>query len=86
MFLHLYKSSNNIFELIDDFLLAIDFLEELEVDLFGHFETLFDLTVIEHFGFIIGTTKKDFGGLITLFLKLFDELVLIFNIGAVLFE
>lgn len=68
VFLGLDKSSDGVFEFWDDFLLSIDFLKELEVDLFGHFEALFDLAEFHNFGLVIGLSEEDLGGLIALFL------------------
>jgi hypothetical protein len=71
---------------LDEFLLSVDFLKELEVDFFGHFEGLSDLTEFDKFAAIVLVVHENFGGFVALAFELLQEVVLVANVGRVFLE
>ncbi len=85
-FMSLNEGSEGVFEVLDEFLLSIDLFKELEVDFFGHFEGLSDLTELNEFGAIVLVVDEDLSGLVALAFELLEEVVLVFDVGGVFFE
>ena len=85
-FMSLNEGSEGVFEVNNEFLLSVDFFEELEVDFFGHFEGLSDLTEFDEFGAIVLVVHEDLSRFVALAFELLEEVVLILDVGGVFFE
>jgi hypothetical protein len=85
-FMSLNEGSEGVFEVNNEFLLSVDFFEELEVDFFGHFEGLSYLTEFDEFGAIVLVVHEDLSGLVALAFELLEEVVLVFDVGGVFFK
>ena len=85
-FMSLNEGSEGVFEVLEEFFLSVNFFEELEVDFFGHFEGLSDLTEFNEFGAIVLVVHENLSGLVALAFELLEEVVLVFDVGGVFFE